>query len=343
MTDITENADTINMPPQPRLISTIFRCYRENFALFWRIMMPTIAVGFLINLGLNLITSLPPERLWHFNTSRGLFVSEDPKSTGDHWGMIFDFSAFSIGWLWLTMCPLILAIVERRRGIAVTSQNVRQQGRNVFGTILAGAFLLSLLALPGVIAFLALTWKWLDRPDAPYFSSLSVGLFLVAVVVIYFLVKCCLYNQVIIIENRKSTIASLRRSGELVRGVWGRAFGMCLLLVLTTWVITSTILGLTLLIFSLTVPEFAPLREILLSVKFLTLFVGGYVRISFENAPNFWTVGVAIMVKLLVQACIAPVWAILTTHFYLERLSVQNEHNASSTDPANPQNPVNPD
>ena len=120
------------------------------------------------------------------------------------------------------------------------------------------------------------------------------------------------------------TIASLRRSSELVRRVWGRAFGMYLLLVLVTMMITSTILGLTLLLFSLTVPEFTPLREVLLSVKFLTLFVGGYARISFENAPSFWTVGVMLLVNTLVNAVVAPVWAILTTHLYMERAAIRS-------------------
>ncbi len=341
MTDITQNTDTTNTPQQPRLISTVFKTYRTNFVLFWRIMMPMIIFGFLFNLVMNLLTTLDPENPWHFDTTRSFFVSETPKSTGVQWGMVFGVYSFTIGWLWLTMCPLILAIVAHHRGIETTSRRVRQQARDAFGTILAGAFLLWLLAIPGMIAFLGLTWKGLDRPNSPYFSSLSLGLFLVVVVVFYFAVKYCLYNQVIIIENQKSSTASLRRSSELVRGVWGRAFGMCLSLLLATWVLTSTILGLTLLIFSLTVPEFAPLREILLSVKFLTLFVGGYARISFENAPNFWTVGITIMVKLLIQACIAPIWAILTTRLYLERLRVQSEHNASSADPTNLQNPVN--
>lgn len=211
MTDITENTNPTDAPPQPKLISTIFSCYRTNFALFWRIMMPTIVFGFLFNLGMNLLTALLPERLWHFNTSRGLFISEYPKSTGVHWGMIFDSSFFSIGWLWLTMCPLILAILERRRGIEVTSRSVRHQARNAFCPILAGAFLLVLLAIPGVISFFVLTSKWIDVPDSPYL-----------------------------------------------------------------------------------------------------------------NAPNFWTVGVALMVKILIQACILPIWAILTTHLYLERADVQS-------------------
>ena len=99
---------------------------------------------------------------------------------------------------------------------------------------------------------------------------------------------------------------------------------MYLLLALVTMVVTSTILSLTLLVFSLTAPEFAPLREVLLSAKFLTLFVGGYARISFESMPSFWIVGVAILVNTLVNAVIAPVWAILTTHLYMERTAIRS-------------------
>ena len=95
---------------------------------------------------------------------------------------------------------------------------------------------------------------------------------------------------------------------------------MYLLLALVTMVLTSVLLGLTLMVFSLTVPEFAPLREVLLSAKFFTLFFSGYARISFENAPSLWTIGVMVMVNTLVHAALAPVWAILTTHLYLERI-----------------------
>ena len=41
MADVVENMDTPKGPTQqPGRISTIFQCYRENFWLFWRIMMP---------------------------------------------------------------------------------------------------------------------------------------------------------------------------------------------------------------------------------------------------------------------------------------------------------------
>lgn len=282
--------------------------------------MPVIIFGFAFNIGMSFLTSLDSENLYHFDTTRGLFVSEHPESVGVHWGMFFNLYSFSIGWLWLTMCPLILAIVEHYRGAKSTVRSIWRRTGSEAGTILAVSFLLWLLAIPGVLAFLTLTWEGLPGiPDSPSLSSLCLGLFLFVGVVIYWAVNWSLCNQIIIIENQQSATASLRRSGELVRGMWGRAFGMCLLLALATMALTSTILGLMLLLFSFTVPEFAALREVLLSAKFLTFFFGGYARISFENAPNFWTVGIMALLNTLINAVVAPVWAILTTHLYMER------------------------
>ena len=324
MTDMAENTNTANAPQQSRRISTIFRCYRDNFALFWRIMMPVIIFSFLFDIGENFSDSFfGPENVWCFDTARGMNVGEYPKTIGVQWGMIFGFHAFSISFLWLTMCPLIFAIEERRRNVEVTARSAWRRARGTAGPILAASLLLYLLGIVAVIGFVTLTLKVvLDIPDAPLGSSLCLGVFLIVGGVIYFGVNWSLYNQIIIIENQRSTIASLRRSSELVRGIWGQAFGMYLLLALVTMVFTSTILGLTLLLFSLTVPEFAPLREVLLSVKFLTLFVGGYARISFESMPSFWAVGVMSLVNTLVNAVVAPVWAILTTHLYMERTTI---------------------
>lgn len=322
MVDIVEDRNAVDIPPwQPKRISTIFRCYRENFLRFWHVMLPVIIFSFLFDFGLSFSDGFfNPEELWHFDTARGLFVTKGPKSVGVDSGMIFGVHAFSIGWLWLTMCPLILVIVERRRGIEVTVRNAWRRTGSVAGPILAASCLLWLIGMVSLLGFILLTVKVIpDIPDSPYVSSLCLGIFLLVDVMLYFAVNWSLYNQSIIIENQKSMTASLRRSSELVRGIWGRTFGMYLLLALGTMVLTSTILGLTLLLFSLTVPEFAPLREVLLSVKSLTLFFGGYARISFESAPNFWTVGIMALVNTLVHAVVVPIWAILTTHLYLEQ------------------------
>lgn len=324
MVDTAENANTMDViSRRTGLISTIFRCYRENFGLFWRIMMPMIIFSFLFNIGENVSNGFfYPENLWHFDTASGLSVRDSPKSIGVAWGMIFGFHAFNIGFLWLTMCPLVFAIVERRRDAEVTARRAWRRARDHAGPILGASFLLYLLGALAMLGFIFLMWKRLPSvPDSPFGSSLGLWLFLSVGVIIYFGVNWSLYNQIIVIEDQKSAIASLRRSSELVRGVWGRAFGMYLLLALATMVLTSLILGLTLLVFSLTLSEFAPLREVLLSAKFLTLFVGGYARITFESAPSFWTVGIIVLMNILINAVMAPVWAILTTHLYNARQS----------------------
>ncbi len=319
MTDIAENTDTTE-EPQPRLITTIRQCYRDNFGIFWRIMGPLIIFEFLFGVGASFSDRLSaPENLWRFDTARGLFVSEDPRAVGVGWKMAFGFHSFSISWLWLSMCPLTLAIMERRRGVRTTARDLWQQVRRKKGSILGASFLLYLLGVGGLLPFLSLTLKISpDIPVAPYGSSICLALFLLVGVVIYWGVNWSLYNQSIIIEDQRA-IAAMRRSSELIRGVWGRTFCMYLLLALVTLLLTSVVLGLVLLVFSVTLPEFATLRRWLLSAKFFLLFVGGYARISFDNTPSLWTISIMVMVNTLIHACLAPIWAILTTHLYFER------------------------
>lgn len=330
MADVVENIDTAKVPPQqPELISAIFRCYRDNFWLFWRILLPFVVLGFLFHFGLRFFDSLfdsvaDPKNLWHFDTTRGLAVSEYPRedliaSGSVVSGMTFSFHSFSIGFLWLAICPLTFVIVRYYSGAEVTIRRTWARTRPKIGAFLRGFFLLYFFAAVGLFAFLLLTSGILLIPAAPNASSLCLGLFLMTVVLIYFGVNWSLYNQIIIIEGQRSAIEAMRRSSTLVRGVWGRTFGMYLLLALFTMVFTAVVLGLTLLVFSLTVPEFDPMRRVLLSPEFFTLFLGGYARISFESAPSLWTVGVIVMMNTLVHAALAPVWAILTTRLYLER------------------------
>ena len=330
MTNVVENIDSTKVPAQrPDLISAIFRCYRDNFVIFWRIMLPFAVLGFLFHFGVSLFESLSdsvsdPKNLWRFDTTRGLAVSEYPRediilSGSVNSGMTFSFHAFSIGFLWLAICPLTFVIVRYYRGAEVTMRRVWERTRPKIGTTLRGFVLLYFLAGLGFLAFLLLTSGSLPMPAAPNASSLCLGLFLISVVSIYFGVNWSLYNQIIIIEDQRLAIEAMRHSSTLVRGVWGRTFGVYLLLALVTMVFTAAVLGLTLLVFSLTVPEFAPIQKVLLSPEFFTLFFGGYAKISFKIAPNFWTVSVMVMVNTLVHAVLAPVWAIVTTHLYLER------------------------
>ena len=330
MTDGVENIDTPKGPSQPpELISVIFRCYRDNFWHFWRIMLPFVVLGFLFHFGLSLLESLfdsvsDPKNLWRFDTTRGLSVSkyprEDPVLSGSvDSGMIFSFQSFSIGFLWLAICPLTYVIVRYYNGAEVTMRRVWKRTRPKIGASLRGFFLLYFFAVVGLFAFVVLTSRILPIPASPNASSLCLGLFLMIVVLMYFGVNWSLYNQIIIIGDQRSAVDAMRRSSTLVRGVWGRTFAMYLLLVLFTMVFTAVVLGLTLLVFSLTVPAFDPMRRVLLSPEFFTLFLGGYAKISFKVAPSLWTVAVMVMMNTLVHAALAPVWAILTTYLYLER------------------------
>ena len=319
ITDVPENTR------RQGLISTIFKCYRKNFVLFWYIMLPFIALSLLFEFPDIFLSGLPTsESLWHFDTSRGLTVGTDPKRVGVGWGTLFMYSAISVDFLWLAMCPLAFIIVEAKRGLKVALRTVWKQTMHNTGAILALFFL---LALPAIIAasilliFIEVFRKLPVSDNILYvLAMLTLGVFFSAV--FYFMINSSLCNQSVVFENLRAMDA-LRRSSRLVRPTWSRFFRMYVVLAWTTVVLTSVLLAATLLIFSFTVPEFKPVRDMLLSTKGLTLFIGGHIRISFAEAPNFWTVWVMATVNALIHAVIAPIWAILTTHLYLERSGVK--------------------
>ena len=87
-------------------------------------------------------------------------------------------------------------------------------------------------------------------------------------------------------------------------------------------VFTTAVLGLTLLLFSVVAPEFVPLREILLSEEFFHLFFGTQVQITLQHTP-VWAIAVMVVVNILIDAILAPIWALLITHLYIERAGTQ--------------------
>lgn len=338
MQDALENTSGIGaMPRQQRIMLTIFREYRNHFGLFWRVMFPVIIASLVLNSGIFLFFKLrAPEARWTFGTSQGvgarsLSASEtsqsSPKPTGVQSSVGFNGSSFDIGLLWLTMGPLALIIVHRHRGENVTSGEVWQQTRRKAGSIL-GACILMLLVAGGPFIILTLIMAGFITfviPDSPTgFPGPIILLMLIAgVIAVYFLVKWSLCNQGIILENL-SAIPALRRSSELVRRSWGQFFGMYLLLTLGTMVFTTAVLSLTLLLFSVVLPEFAPMREVLQSGKFFGLFFGGNVAITLPNAP-IWTIGVMVVLNTLINTVLAPIWAIVTTHLYMEHAGIPEQ------------------
>lgn len=263
-----------------------------------------------------------------FDKSSGTFQSS-PKPTGVRSSIGFSVPAFGIGWLWLAMCPLALIIVHHYRGVDLTSGEVWQEMRRRCWSIL-GVYILLFLTTVGIgILLLPLVFSGFFE----YFddtTALSGFLFLfmatAGAATLYFLVKFSLANQCVVIENL-SAVAALRRSSQLVQRAWGRFFGMYLLLILGTMVFTTAVFGLTLLLFSIFSAEFAPLREVLQSGKFFSLFFGSEVSLILDDAP-IWAICGMVTVTTLIHAVLAPIWVLLTTHLYMERAGT--EQNAVS-------------
>ncbi len=320
MQNVLENmGNTTSVPQQSGFISTIFREYRNHFGLFWRVMLPLIVVSLILSMGWFLFfKQMTPEAQWTFSTSGGVSsLTSASKSLGVKTYVGFHGSAIDIGFLWLAIGSLAFIIVHHHRGVAVTFDETWQQTRRKIAPILGilGVYILFwYLSMGAGIVFVSLM---LRRAPVGLGVAMYLILSLVSLAMFYFLIKWSLSNQCIIIENLP-VVAALRRSAQLVRGTWGRFFGMYLLLVFGTMVFTTAILGLTLLLFSVSAPEFAPLREVLLSGKFFSIFLGRHVQITLQDGPA-WAIAVILVVSTLIDAIIAPIWALLTTHLYMER------------------------
>ena len=325
---LEDTGDAVAMPQQhPGLVSRIFRDYRNNLGLFWKVMFPLIIVNFLFYLGTFSFAKLTsPEGQWTISTEGNITASssQSVQPIGVVWGTHLGVSSTHISLLWLAMCPLVFAIVQRRNGIDTTFKAVWQQTFRKTGPILSAAFFIGMLffGVPIVFGFLAFEFffQGVVQSNAPtlvfVFSCFVAAWFVLSV---YFTVKWSLYNQGIMIENL-SAIGALRRSNELVRGTtWWKFLGIYLLLTLVFAALTSLLFGLTMVLLSFAAPEFIPMREALLPGRFISLLFFGYAKITLENAPTFWTVGAIFGVYTLICAAFAPVWASLTTQLYMER------------------------
>ena len=329
-------SETGTTPRRPGLVSTIFREYRNHFGLFWRVMLPVIIVSLIFNITVFLFfKSAISEAQWTFSTSQGVGAQSlstfkgpsgtfqsTPEPTRVDSGVGFSASSLDIGLLWLAMCPLAFIIVHHRRGVDITYGEAWKQTLRKTLSILSGGIFLVALVL-GVYLLVFALMLLIDEPLIGFPGIMFLFVLVPGIPIAYFMVKWSLYNQGIIIENL-SAVAAFRRSSELVRGAWGQFFGMYLLLILVTMVFTTVILGLMLLLFSVVSPTFAPLREILQSGKFFSIFFGGYIKITLQSAP-VWAIGAMVAINTLIHAVLAPIWAILTTHLYMERAGVPEQ------------------
>ena len=162
-------------------------------------------------------------------------------------------------------------------------------------------------------------WFGTQIPFELEFALLSTpSYYLFIVPTTYFLVTMSLYNPCLILENN-SIIEVFRRSHTLVRGVRWRFLGIYLLTGWVASIISSVFTGVALLMFSMFIPDLAEIRGALSPLRFLTLFIGADVEVVLPQSLSISTRVAIHIATVLIVTFLVPIWAILTTHLYLER------------------------
>ena len=263
------------------------------------------------------------------------FQSTDGKGRTWRWELDFFGLNYSlpITFLLLTFCPLSLAVarISAVSQISNTTEDLsmptareiwRDTGRKAF-TIFAALFIFILLidVVANLYGLVLLLVPSLDRM-LPF--QLTSFLFTVSWVFhIYFLVTMSLYNPCLILENN-SLIGVFRRSHALVSGAKLRFFGIYFLTGWIASVLIAVLLGTAFLVFSLFVPELAQIRHALPPLKFLSLFIGGDIEVVLPALLSVPVTVAILIVKGLIATFLVPIWAILTTLLYLERVSLES-------------------
>ncbi len=259
-------------------------------------------------------------------------INNDDKSS---WGWTLNFQTYDYTHLkilmLLTLCPLSLAVARLSSNsrfsdvlpdsTLLNAREVwRQTGKKAFK--LLGAFVLFVLIVDVVnTIFLGLG---LLIPSVMDLSSTTLITILIMLAHIYFLVTLSLYNQCLILENR-SIIGIFKRSHALVSGARLRFLWVYLLTGWIAAVFTSVLLGAVLLLFSVFFSELTPIREALTPLKFLSLFIGGNVAVELPELPGIFPTILILIVKGIITTFLVPVWAIVTTRLYLERIETNAE------------------
>ena len=105
----------------------------------------------------------------------------------------------------------------------------------------------------------------------------------------------------------------------MVRGAKWRFLGIYLLTGWVASVISSVLTGVALLMFSMFIPDLAEIRGALSPLRFLSLFIGADVEVVLPQLLSVSTRVAIHIATVLIATFLVPIWAILTTHLYLER------------------------
>lgn len=136
---------------------------------------------------------------------------------------------------------------------------------------------------------------------------------------IYFLITLSLYNQCTIFENR-SIIGIFKRSHSLVNGVRLKYLSIYLLTAWVASIVSSVFMGSALFVLSIFFSELAPIQDALTPFRFLSLFIGGNVVVMLPDKLSILPTVSILIVSGLVSTLIVPLWAVVTTHLYNERI-----------------------
>lgn len=337
-----------------RLAGTIVTSYRNHFALFWRIMMPVVILVILFDIvmffyhakhakahevflrnegleefkdvsdintftGISYPTNYPPSNhnpgvSWAFAPSPTFKITSDD---GVIWTWYLKFRSFEHSLLLLTICPLAFAVAQLYRHPQITMRDAWREAGRRHWAILGVNLLLILIfnAFPLLYGVTVQFIPWIILNFMPFLMPLLI---MVTIPQCFLLVTFSLYNQCLILEN-KSVIGVLRRSYELVKGSWWRFCGIYLVTAWIASVITSVFFGFAFLALSVVSPELVLVRNALLPVGFLTLFLGSNVEIGLGCSMSILTVIAILVVRGLISAFLVPIWATLTTYLYLEK------------------------
>lgn len=256
------------------------------------------------------------------------FTSTERGGITWEWGInfrSFDYSPLIL--LLLTLYPLSLAMARISRGSAseasvpLTARDIwRSTGRKALSVF--GAALLFVLIVD-VGSYLYILASWLI-PSQVRALPIELLFILMTVYQAYVLVTLSLYNLCLILENT-SIVGIFRRSHALVSGARLRFFGAYLLTGWIASVMTSVVLGAVLLAFSVFIPDLAQVRDALSPLRFLTLFIGGDIEVVLPQLLSVPVTVAILVVKGLIATFLVPIWAILTTHLYFQRVGAIKE------------------
>ncbi len=245
------------------------------------------------------------------------------------WGLrfkIYDYTPLIL--LLLTLCPLTLVIASNspdfgnahlaRQSTSINARDAwKETGKKAFKLFIV--FVLFIL----IIDIFNTIYLVFDLFTPFFRNSWAPTLFysLVLIPKIYFLVTLSLYNPCLILEDN-SIMGIFRRSHSLVRGLWIRFLKTYLC---TGWfasILTSVLLGCFLLILSIFFNDLHPFRDALSPLRFLTFFVGGNVEVVASLLPDVLPTVLICIFRGLIFTFLIPIWAIITTQFYLEKSEV---------------------